>query len=233
MAPKGKFTVARPRYSDFVKNEPSTVAPKSAVGRFVTMLTTPADAFLPNKVPCGPRNTSMRSTSNRSVKPSPARLKTTPSSTAATEGSAAIEKLMVPTPRRNSAWFSDVPDLRKFKLGTRYCAFSSVIPPLLATASPPTTDTASGMSCKRSSRFCAVTMISAFAESSSAGASWAIAGRLMPTMIAALASNEARTRLEFLGLNLSIITSLNFGVPLLDLNARICASGIICGGYCR
>ena len=169
------------------------------------MLTTPADAFLPNNVPCGPRSTSMRSTSNRSVKPSPARLSTTPSSTAATEGSAAIEKLIVPTPRRNNAWLSDVPDLRKFKLGTRYWAFSSVMPPLLATASPPITETASGISCRRSSRFCAVTIISAFADSSSAGASCAIAGKLTPIMIAALANNEARINLVLIELILSML----------------------------
>ncbi len=39
--------------------------------------------LIPGHVPCGPRRTSIRSTSNKSVKPSPARLKTTPSRTAA------------------------------------------------------------------------------------------------------------------------------------------------------
>ena len=77
------------------------------------MLITPALAFLPNNVPCGPRSTSIRSTSTRSPNASPARANTTPSTTVEIDGSPAIEKVDVPTPRRNSDWLSVVPDFWK------------------------------------------------------------------------------------------------------------------------
>ena len=63
------------------------------------MLTTPAEAFLPNNVPCGPRSTSIRSTSPRSSVAWPGRVSTTPSSTVETEGSTPGEVVIVPTPR--------------------------------------------------------------------------------------------------------------------------------------
>ena len=82
------------------------------------MLITPALAFLPNSVPWGPRSTSSRATSIRSLNASPERAKTTPSTTVETDGSPAIEKLAVPTPRRKIVWLSVVPDLRKLSAGT-------------------------------------------------------------------------------------------------------------------
>ena len=131
---------------------------------------TPALEFLPNSVPCGPRSTSIRSMSTKSLNASPARLKTTPSSTVETEGSPAIEKVAVPTPRRNSDWLSVVPDFRKLSDGTRYCAPSRLTRPCCASASPLITETASGTSCNRSLRFCAVTMISSEVVASGAAA---------------------------------------------------------------
>jgi hypothetical protein len=42
-------------------------------GWAVMMLMTPAEVFLPNRVPCGPFSTSMRLSSPRSPKPTPLR----------------------------------------------------------------------------------------------------------------------------------------------------------------
>ncbi|MNE10970.1 hypothetical protein D3C80_1037090 [compost metagenome] len=68
----------------------------------LTTLSTPAEAFLPNRVPCGPRSTSMRSRSSRSRVDWPGRPNTTPSTTVATVGSTPGEVEMVPTPRMNN-----------------------------------------------------------------------------------------------------------------------------------
>jgi hypothetical protein len=125
------------------------------------------------------------------VKASPERDRTTPSSTVETDGSAAMEKLIVPTPRKNSDWFSEVPDLRKFSVGTRYWADSMLIPPWASMASPPTTEMAMGTSWRRSSRFWAVTMISLTAGSSAGGvAVCAKAGPAAPISRAARATER-------------------------------------------
>ena len=152
------------------------------------MLTTPALAFLPNNVPCGPRSTSMRSMSTRSLNASPARLYTTPSTTAETDGSPASENVDVPTPRRNSDWLIETAPLRNVSDGTRYCAFSIFTPPWLARAAPEITDTATGTSCNRSVRFCAVTTISAGASSAAGAVSCANAGAPVRANAATLAS---------------------------------------------
>ena len=139
------------------------------------MLTRPADAFLPNSVPCGPRSTSSRSISTRSPNASPDRANTTPSTTVDTDGSPAIEKVVVPTPRRNSDWLSVVPDFWKLSAGTSDTAPSSPGRASVASAAPPITDTAIGTSCNRSLRFCAVMTISPGCASS-AGACVAVPG---------------------------------------------------------
>ena len=56
-----------------VKREVLEDDPKE--GARVITLTAPADVFLPQSVPCGPRSTSTRSTSSRSLKPWPDRLR--------------------------------------------------------------------------------------------------------------------------------------------------------------
>jgi hypothetical protein len=59
-------------------------------------------------------------------------------------------------------------------------------------------------------------MISALAESSSAGAVCANAGRLTPAIIAALANNEARMKDVFLNSELNIMYLPKNGHPLLN-----------------
>ncbi len=100
--------------------------------------------------------------STRSPNASPDRANTTPSTTVDTEGSPAIEKVVVPTPRRNSDWLSVVPDFWKLSAGTSVTAPSRPGRLSAASAWPLTTETAIGTSCNRSLRFCAVTTISPF-----------------------------------------------------------------------
>ena len=114
----GTSTEALARYSSFSNALKENSPANSSPGRLVTMLSTPAEAFLPNNVPWGPRNTSIRSMSNRSEKAIPERAKTTPSTTVDTLGSAAVEKEMVPMPRRNRAELRVVVPLRKVSDGT-------------------------------------------------------------------------------------------------------------------
>ena len=91
----------------------------------------------------------------------------------------------MPTPRKKIVWLSVVPDLRKFSEGTNCAALSKDGREVWARVSPDNTETASGILCRFSERFWAVTTISpgtassAFAAGASAGAAvWALAGAL-------------------------------------------------------
>ncbi len=64
----GPLTDASKVSSPSPLNEVETLPPKMDVGLSVVMLTTPADALLPNRVVCGPRRTSICDTSDRLVK---------------------------------------------------------------------------------------------------------------------------------------------------------------------
>ena len=63
------------------------VASNASLGALDTILTTPAEAFLPNSVFCGPRSTSMRSTSIMVLNAWPAWTWDTSSKTTSTAGS--------------------------------------------------------------------------------------------------------------------------------------------------
>jgi hypothetical protein len=71
----------------------------SLVGAAVAMFSTPAMALLPNRVLCGPRSTSTRSTSIRSLKAAAWKPIGTSSMTTATSDSTAIPFEKVPMPR--------------------------------------------------------------------------------------------------------------------------------------
>ena len=75
----------------------STLPPKSNCGSRVTTEITPADAFLPNSVDCGPFRTSIRCTFGRSDSAAAERERKTPSMKTPTDGS--IPKLLSPLPK--------------------------------------------------------------------------------------------------------------------------------------
>src|SRR3990167_956124 len=95
-----------------------------------------------------------------------------------TEGSTPEEKLIVPTPRIDSAESLLVLPLRKVRVGTRWNNCSAELTFDRSSWSPETTEIATGTSCKFCARFCAVTMMSVLANgaSASAAASCAAAG---------------------------------------------------------
>lgn len=123
----------------------------------VTILTTPADAFLPKSVPCGPRRTSIRSTSNKSSVACPGRLYTTPSITVETEGSTPGEVVTVPIPRTNKEVSLLEAPARKLTLGTCVTNVSSEFRCCLSSSFPLMTETATGTFWSDSSRRVAVT----------------------------------------------------------------------------
>ena len=132
----------------------------SKLGFLVTKAITPAEEFLPNSVPCGPRSTSTRSRSPRSLKNDPCWANTTPSMTVDTLGSIPAANTSVPIPRmRMELSRSSLPVL-KVTLGIS--SLRSAIPSALicSSSAPLTTETASGTSCAFSVRFCAVTITS-------------------------------------------------------------------------
>ena len=65
----GPVTDTEPPYPSKLETVASPSAPNLKLGRAVRMLMTPAEVFLPNKVPCGPFNTSIRCSSPMSPKP--------------------------------------------------------------------------------------------------------------------------------------------------------------------
>ena len=143
------------------------------------MLMTPALAFLPNSVPCGPRRISMRSTSTRSSVAWPGRAVTTPSSTIDTVGSTPGEVLIVPTPRMNSELSLFEALVRKFTVGV-CCVITDRLLRLPSSSVPPeSTDTAMGVLCSGCSRLVAVmVMVSSCVGAGCAGcACCARAGR--------------------------------------------------------
>ena len=134
------------------------------------MLTTPAEAFLPNSVPCGPRSTSTRSRSYRSPKACPERPSTTLSTTVDTLGSAATLNEIVPIPRIVSALLRVVLPVRKLTDGTSACNSSRLLANEASICWRPSTETATGTSLMFSSRFCAVMTISSITDCADAGA---------------------------------------------------------------
>ena len=124
------------------------------------MLMMPADAFLPNKVDCGPRSTSTRLRLGRSAICAAERERYTPSMNTPTDGS--IPALFAPLPKPRMmksvlaelcSWLtrSDGTTLCK-SLRSRICA-CSIVAPLV-------TETATGVSSNVCSRLVAVTMMS-------------------------------------------------------------------------
>ena len=89
----------------------------------------------------------------------------------ATIDAAAIEKLIVPTPRRNKVESRLVAESLKFRLGTSCWSDWMLTPPRCSNCAAETTLTAAGTSCRFCSRFCAVTMISPESKAASAVAS--------------------------------------------------------------
>ena len=131
------------------------------------ILITPADAFLPNSVPCGPRNTSTRSISTRSSVACPGRAVTTPSITVDTVGSTPGEVVMVPTPRMNSDVSLLEAPVRKLTVGVCVVMAPSVLRLLCSSCSPLSTVMAIGTDCNGSLRLVAVTlMVSSLSDAS-------------------------------------------------------------------
>ena len=132
------------------------------------MLIIPADAFLPNSVDCGPRNTSTRLILGRSPIWAAERERYTPSMNTPTEGSMPALFAPLPKPRMMKLVFEELCSWPTFSEGTKVCKSirsricDCSICALLATA------TEIGVSCSVFSRFDAVTMISAGASSSAA-----------------------------------------------------------------
>ena len=153
------------------------MALSASPGLQVVMLITLAEAFLPNSVTCGPRSTSTRSTSWSSLHASPARACTTPSMTKASDGSAAIEKLIVPTPRRKTELSSPVCEAFRLSAGTSSRSASTVPSPRLSIAAPLTKVMAAAVSCRFSARLVAVTMLSLSCGAAGAGGDLGV-GRL-------------------------------------------------------
>lgn len=100
----------------------------------------------------------MRSTSSRSSVAWPGRPSTTPSMTVATLGSTPGEVEMVPTPRRNNEVSLLEAPVRKVRLGTSAGRLATLLRFSRSSASPWTTDTATGTCCKVVSRRVAVTV---------------------------------------------------------------------------
>ena len=131
----------------------------------------PDEALRPNRVPCGPRNTSTRSTGPSSVRPVPMRLRYTPSINIATELSRPGLSPTVPMPRMRAppAPASDeVEDTSSDGL-TWLRPRRSTAPEFLI-VSAVIADTASGTSLSASLRRVAVTMMASESTASAARA---------------------------------------------------------------
>ena len=87
------FTIVAPYVPRVVSIDP----PNSCSGNFVVMLMTPAEAFFPNNVDCGPLNTSTISIVGRSAIADAERVLDTPSIYTPTAGS--IPGLFAPLPK--------------------------------------------------------------------------------------------------------------------------------------
>ena len=132
----------------------------SSPGAWVTTFTTPAEAFLPNRVLCGPRSTSMRSMSSRSLKAWDDRTKGTSSTTMATLGSMLMLNTLVPMPRRlKPLLVAQSPRLTVNDGDMRVMSVNSSMR-MASMVDSSTALTATGTSCTLCARFVAVTTIS-------------------------------------------------------------------------
>ena len=167
------------------------------------MLTTPAEAFLPNSVPCGPLSTSTRWTSPSESNACACCTTGRSSTMTATLGSTPIEKAKVPMPRRMIELLGD--DVACVTVSDEAARVRSVksVTRLFARASADSAVTETGTFWRFSSRFCAVTTISsrppvssATAASAGAAASCAKAGAAKIRL--AVASNANLRTIGFL-----------------------------------
>ncbi len=149
--------MASMRYSLSSIAVPATVPLNSGLGSRVMIWTTPPEAFLPYKVPCGPRSTSTRSISARSRKAMPDRPSTTPSTMVETLGSTPGLNVCVPMPRiLNDA--VEGPELAcKLRVGSSVASSAAFFSCASASVLPERRDTLTATSCRFCSRFRAVT----------------------------------------------------------------------------
>ena len=132
----------------------------SMSGLAVTTLMTPADAFLPNSVLCGPRSTSMRSRFGKSFRADAERERYTPSMKTPTDGSMPALLAPLPKPRIRKLVLPEVCSWVTRRLGTRNCRSLTSCMRDSSRSADETTETAIGISCKVDSRLLDVTTIS-------------------------------------------------------------------------
>ena len=164
LSDRGAFNFAVTCTMSSSPKRPCRLPPNSSVGRFECTTTAPPMVFLPNRVPCGPRRISMRSTSRKSSTLPTERAIYTPSMYKPTPGSVTGVKSVCPMPRMKICAAERLPeegpDESKTRFGVmspswseeeiwRYCNSWAV-----------KAETATGASCSPSSRLRAVTMIS-------------------------------------------------------------------------
>ena len=173
-----------------------------SVGRADVMLTTPAVAFLPNSVPCGPRSTSTRSTSNRSERPDPLGPVTTPSMTTLTLVSTPLTKVGLPRPRTRARAPDEARLSSYWKDGTRRPSVVTLATPVRSSVCAVTALSEIGTSSWRSALRCAVTMISVtppFCESACSGAGAdACACACVATLAAVTRHNRRKPSIRFI-----------------------------------
>ena len=132
----------------------------SSDGLAVTTLITPAEAFLPNSVLCGPRRTSMRSRFGKSFSAEAERERYTPSIKTPTDGSIPALLAPLPKPRMKKLVLPELCSCPTRNDGTRNCRSLTSSTCDLLRSSACITDTATGISCRVCWRFAAVTTIS-------------------------------------------------------------------------
>ena len=122
-------------------------------------LSRPAEALRPNRVPCGPRRTSTRSISPSSDRPTPVRLRYTPSMNSATEDSSPGFSPTVPIPRMRAVKLDSLVAPETISEGASWFSARKSVTPEFLSASPPMAEIATGTSESSCSRRVAVTMI--------------------------------------------------------------------------
>src|SRR3569832_24372 len=166
----------------------------SAVGAAVVMLRTPAMALLPNSVLCGPRSTSTRSTSTRSLNAAAWKPRGTSSMTTATSDSTAIPLEKVPMPRMLIAKLPGCEPYVITKLGDSLTTSPSSRTLLRSKVSAVSAVTATGTSCSFSARLVAVTVTTSSCKSLEESAGCSAASALRDAEPSAAATADAANK---------------------------------------
>ena len=140
-----------------VVNWPSN---SSVLGRLVIRWTIPAVVFLPNRIPCGPFSTSMRSTSTISLNREAEEEAASPSIMATTLGSIPRLAVSEPTPRRAMVLEPGLVGFKNVRDGVSAATSIILVSCASLMASAENTLMDLGTSCKDCSRLVAVTRIS-------------------------------------------------------------------------